>query len=37
MKHLYHIQTILCVNDQAVSTTFYERLFRKAADLNVPG
>ena len=37
MKHLHHIQTILYVNDQQASAAFYERLFRKAPDLNVPG
>lgn len=37
MKQIRHVETILYVSDQARSTAFYERLFRKEADLNVPG
>ncbi|NNT71453.1 lactoylglutathione lyase [Flavobacterium sp. IMCC34852] len=37
MKHIQLTETILYVENQAVSTTFYEKLFRQKADLNVPG
>lgn len=31
------IETILYVNDQETSSKFYQNIFRKAPDLNVPG
>ncbi|MBN8642481.1 MAG: lactoylglutathione lyase [Flavobacteriales bacterium] len=34
---IQHTEIILYVNDQQKSTLFYEKLFRKSADLNVPG
>jgi len=34
---IQHTEIILYVNDQQKSTQFYELLFRKSADLNVPG
>lgn len=37
MKHITFIETILYVEDQQVSTAFYEKLLRHKADLNVPG
>lgn len=37
MKHIQLTETILYVENQAVSTAFYEKLFRQKADLNVPG
>lgn len=37
MTHFKLIQTILYVNDQKESTLFYQKLFRKPPDLNVPG
>lgn len=37
MKQIRHIETILYVRDQQVSTEFYTALFRQAPDLNVPG
>lgn len=37
MKHIQLIETILYVKNQALSTAFYEKIFRKTADLNVPG
>lgn len=37
MKHIQFIETILYVNDQQESTAFYQKIFRKDPDLNVPG
>lgn len=37
MMHIHLIETILYVNDQQISTEFYQKLFRKNPDLNVPG
>lgn len=37
MKHIYQIETILYVNDQQVSSDFYQSIFRKKPELNVPG
>ena len=37
MKHIKLIETILYVSNQQKSTEFYQRIFRKNADLNVPG
>ena len=37
MKHIQLIETILYVKNQTLSTEFYQNLFRKTADLNVPG
>ena len=37
IPHIQHIEIILYVKDQQKSTLFYEQLFRKSADLNVPG
>ena len=37
MKHIQLTETILYVENQNVSTAFYEKLFRQKADLNVPG
>jgi predicted enzyme related to lactoylglutathione lyase len=37
MKHIQLIETILYVKDQPSSTAFYQNIFRKTADLNVPG
>lgn len=37
MEHIGLIEIILYVNDQSVSTCFYEKIFRKNAELNVPG
>ncbi len=37
MKHIKLIETILYVNDQQVSSEFYQKIFRKTPDLNVPG
>lgn len=34
---IQHTEIILYVKDQQKSTQFYEQLFRKTADLNVPG
>lgn len=31
------LQTILYVNDQKISREFYQKIFRKTADLDVPG
>lgn len=37
IKHIKCIETILYVNDQEASCRFYQNIFRKKADLNVPG
>lgn len=37
MKHIQRVETILYVKDQEKSTYFYEKIFRKPPDLNVPG
>ena len=37
ITHIKSAETILYVEDQQLSTAFYEKLFRKQADLNVPG
>lgn len=37
IPQIQHTEIILYVKDQQKSTQFYEQLFRKSADLNVPG
>jgi predicted enzyme related to lactoylglutathione lyase len=37
MQQIKLVQTILYVEDQEISTRFYQDLFRREADLNVPG
>jgi uncharacterized glyoxalase superfamily protein PhnB len=37
MNHITLLETILYVRDQEASSRFYERIFRKAPDLEVPG
>ena len=37
MKHIKLAQTILFVDNQERSRLFYEKIFRQAPDLNVPG
>ncbi|MDD5361192.1 MAG: lactoylglutathione lyase [Ignavibacteria bacterium] len=37
MKHFKFIETIIYVEDQEASCEFYRNIFRKTADLNVPG
>ncbi|MBW6460451.1 MAG: lactoylglutathione lyase [Bacteroidales bacterium] len=37
MEHIKLIETILYVSNQEVSTEFYQKIFRKSPDLNVPG
>jgi predicted enzyme related to lactoylglutathione lyase len=37
IHHIKLLETILFVSDQEASCKFYQELFRKAADLNVPG
>jgi predicted enzyme related to lactoylglutathione lyase len=37
IPQILHTEIILYVNDQQKSTLFYEHLFKKSADLNVPG
>lgn len=37
MKHIQFIETIFYVNDQQESAGFYQKLFRKTPDMNVPG
>lgn len=37
IKHIRLIEAILYVNDQETSCRFYQNIFRKEADLNVPG
>ncbi|MFT4223400.1 VOC family protein [Dysgonomonas sp.] len=37
MKHIQLLEIILYVDEQEVSSTFYEKIFRRKPDLNVPG
>ncbi len=37
MPQIQHTEIILYVNNQQESSVFYEQIFRKSADLNVPG
>lgn len=37
MHHIKYVEIILYVHDQAVSRTFYQKIFRKAPELDVPG
>ncbi len=37
ISHIQFLETILYVSDQEVSRTFYEGIFRRKADLHVPG
>lgn len=37
MKHIKSLDIILYVHDQNTSAQFYQKLFRQAPDLNVPG
>jgi len=37
IKQIKLLETILYVNDQEISCEFYQKLFRKQPDLNVPG
>jgi predicted enzyme related to lactoylglutathione lyase len=37
IPQIHHTEIILYVKDHQKSTQFYEQLFRKTADLNVPG
>lgn len=37
VKHINLVETILYVSDQDRSCKFYEKIFRKSPDLNVPG
>ena len=37
MNHIHTIETILYVRDQQASAAFYRKIFRKEADLDVPG
>ncbi|MEZ0005574.1 putative glyoxalase superfamily protein PhnB [Flavobacterium sp. 28YEA47A] len=37
MKHIQLVEIILYVNDQQISTDFYQKIFRKSPELNVPG
>ena len=37
MKHIKHTITILYVDNQEASCVFYQKIFRKKPDLNVPG
>ena len=37
MKHIKAAETILYVKDQKESTDFYQKIFRKPPDLDVPG
>jgi|LZCG01.1.fsa_nt_gb DNA helicase IV len=37
MTHIKLIETILYVNNQETSCNFYQNIFRKEPDLNVPG
>ncbi|MDX9846375.1 MAG: VOC family protein [Tenuifilaceae bacterium] len=37
MNQIELVEIILYVNDQAKSSVFYQNIFRKAPDLNVPG
>lgn len=37
INHIHHVQTILYVSDQERSCLFYQKIFRRKADLHVPG
>lgn len=37
MKHIQNTQIILYVDDQEASSRFYQKLFRRKPELNVPG
>jgi len=37
MKHIQLVEIILYVNDQELSTDFYQKIFKKTPDLHVPG
>lgn len=37
IHHIQHLEIILYVNDQEASCAFYQNIFRKEADLHVPG
>jgi uncharacterized glyoxalase superfamily protein PhnB len=37
MKHIKSIETILYVNNQEMSSKFYQKIFRQKPNLNVPG
>lgn len=37
MKHIHFLETILYVSDQQESAAFYQKIFRKSPDLDVPG
>lgn len=37
VKHIKSIETIFYVQDQGLSSMFYQNIFRKEPDLNVPG
>lgn len=37
MKHIKATETILYVKDQQESSNFYQKIFRRSPDLNVPG
>lgn len=37
IQQIQLLQTILYVNDQKISREFYQKIFRKTADLDVPG
>lgn len=37
IEHIQLLETILYVSDQELSRRFYEQLFRRRADLHVPG
>lgn len=37
MTHIKLIETILYVSNQEISSEFYQKIFRKSPDLNVPG
>ncbi len=37
MRYIQHLETILYVSDQQISTNFYQKLLKKHPDINVPG
>lgn len=37
IKHIKLVETILYVDNQEISSQFYQNIFRKLPDLNVPG
>ena len=37
MQHIQSLEIILYVNDQEISRSFYEKMFRRKPDLSVPG